>query len=105
MGQIQRELTGIYQVFELVRKESAGGGLAIGAKNDLQPVWVSEGDDFTEVLVIQVTVGEIIIRCVGAYGLGCPIKFEVAQKNFIFCMLLPLCINKSNQKKLRVMRH
>ena len=40
-----------------------------------------------------------------ASGVGCPIKFKVAQKNFIFCMLLPLCTNKWNQKKVRVERH
>ena len=67
-GKIKTENTGNYQIFELLRKNSAGGGLAIGAKTDIEPVWLSEGDDSVEVLVVQVKVGEIIIRCVGAYG-------------------------------------
>ena len=34
-----------YTVFELVRKNSSGGGLATLVKSELQPVWNSEGDD------------------------------------------------------------
>ena len=67
-GKIKTENSGNYQIFELLRKDSAGGGLAIGAKTDVEPVWLSEGDDLVEVLVVQVKVGDLIIRCVGAYG-------------------------------------
>ena len=31
-------------------------------------LWLSEGDDNVEILVIQVKFGELIVRCVGAYG-------------------------------------
>ena len=45
-----------YQIFELLRKEKQGGGLAIGVVPELNPVWVSEGNDEVEVSVVQ---GEI----------------------------------------------
>ena len=44
-----------YQIFELVRKNGAGGGLAVGVIHDLNPVWVGEGDDDVEVLSIVIT--------------------------------------------------
>jgi hypothetical protein len=33
-----------YQVFELLCKDKCGGGLVIGALNDINPVWISEGE-------------------------------------------------------------
>ena len=41
-----------FQIFELLRKGKCGGGIAIGAVDDLNPVWISEGDNEMEVLVI-----------------------------------------------------
>ena len=57
-----------YVTFELIRKESGGGGLATMVKADLSPVWVSEGDDFTEVLVVEIHLDEKNIRIINAYG-------------------------------------
>ena len=56
-----------YQTYELVRKEKQCGGLAIGALEELEPAFISEGDDTTEVLVIEVNLG-FKIRCVNGYG-------------------------------------
>ena len=56
-----------YQTYELVRKNNECGGLAIGALEELEPAFISEGDDNTEVLVIEVNMG-IKIRCVNGYG-------------------------------------
>ena len=56
-----------YQTYELIRKNKTCGGLAIGALEELEPVFISEGDDTTEVLVIEVNMG-IKIRCVNSYG-------------------------------------
>ena len=67
-GRIKTKTSEKYQVFELIRKEKQGGGLAIGVVNDLDPVWVGEGDDEVEVLVIEVKVVDLKIRCICAYG-------------------------------------
>ena len=40
IGKIKTENAKNYQIFELVRKSSCGGGLAIGVLNDLTPVWL-----------------------------------------------------------------
>ena len=34
----------------------------------LNPIWVGEGDDQVEILVIEITVQEFKIRCINAYG-------------------------------------
>ena len=45
-----------------------GGGLALGVLHELNPVWVGEGDDQTEVLSVIITIDDLKIRCVVAYG-------------------------------------
>ena len=67
-GKIKTENTKGYQIFELNRSGKAGGGLAIGALSDTDPVWISEGDNDVEILVIEISVNEIQIRCIVAYG-------------------------------------
>ena len=52
-GKIKTEQSKKYQIFELNRKEKAGGGLAIGALDEVKPVWISEGDDNLEILVVE----------------------------------------------------
>ena len=47
-GKIKTKNSNI-QIFELVRKDKCGGGLAIGALNDLNPVWISEADNEAEI--------------------------------------------------------
>ena len=49
-GKIKTNHSKDYQVFELLRKDKCGGGLAIGALNDLNPVWISEGDNDVELV-------------------------------------------------------
>ena len=67
-GRIKTENSGDYQIFELLRKNLGGGGLAIGAKHDVEPVWLGEGEDQVEILVVQVKIGDIMIRCFDANG-------------------------------------
>jgi exonuclease III len=56
-----------YQIDELVRK-SSGSGLAIGVLHDFDPVWVGEGSDKTECLLVEISVKNARIRCICAYG-------------------------------------
>ena len=68
-GKIKTENVKKYQIFELIRKSSGGGGIAIGVINDLNPVWVGEGDDITECLSVEITAQQNFrVRCVAAYG-------------------------------------
>ena len=57
-----------YTIWELIRKTGGGGGLAVGIHNDLQPSFISEGDDETEVIVCQIKVKDMQIRIVNGYG-------------------------------------
>ena len=57
-----------YLVFELLRKNKEGGGLAIGCATNLKPAWVREGDDDVEALSVDIFVEGMKIRCCAAYG-------------------------------------
>ena len=57
-----------YHVFEKVRKnKDGGGGLALGCKKQLKPVWLREGQE-VEALSVEIFVSNKSIRCCGAYG-------------------------------------
>ena len=68
MGRIKTPNSSKYQIYELLRKTKGGGGLAIGVLHDLNPVWVSEGTDQIEVLVVEVELSGLKIRLINAYG-------------------------------------
>ena len=40
-------------------------------KSDLNPVFISEGDDQVELLVIQIQIKELHVRVINAYGQEC----------------------------------
>ena len=67
-GRIKTENSQKYQIFELVRQTKTGGGIAIGALADVEPVLLSEGNDNVEVLVIELFASGLKIRCVCGYG-------------------------------------
>ena len=67
-GKIKTENSQKYEIFELVRETKAGGGIAIGALPDVNPVLISEGDDNVEVLVIEISASGLEIRCICGYG-------------------------------------
>ena len=62
-----------YTWYELNRTKSAekgenGGGIAIGVINDLNPSWISEGDDDTEALTVEIWVEGFPVRLICGYG-------------------------------------
>ena len=67
-GKIKTENSQKYEIFELARETKAGGGLAIGALPDVNPVLISEGDENVEVLVIEISASGLEIRCICGYG-------------------------------------
>ena len=67
-GKIKTTNSQNYQIFELNRTNKSGGGLAIGALNDIEPVLISEGDDETEIIVVEISASRLEIRCICGYG-------------------------------------
>ena len=67
-GKIKTENSQKYQIFEVARKTKMGGGLAIGALADVEPVLISEGDDNVEILVVEILASGMEIRCICGYG-------------------------------------
>ena len=49
-------------------KKTGGGGLVIGALEDIKPVLIKEGDDECEAMTVQITVNELEVRLVVGYG-------------------------------------
>ena len=57
-----------YIVYEKIRQDRNGGGLALGCIQDLNPVWVREGEGDIEALSVEISVKNMKIRCSVAYG-------------------------------------
>ena len=67
-GRIKNKMSKNYVIYELTRKNKAGGGLAIGVIKELPSVWIDEGSNEVEYLTVEVNIDEFRIRCVTAYG-------------------------------------
>ena len=67
-NQIKTESAKNFTMYELNRKNSNGGGLCIGVYKDLKSVWVAQGDDDIECLVVEVWADDFPVRVVTAYG-------------------------------------
>ena len=68
IGKIKTQNSSKYQIYEVLRKSKGGGGLAIGVLKDLNPVWVSEGSDEIEIMVVEFELSGLKIRLINAYG-------------------------------------
>ena len=78
-----------YQVFEMKRTKTKkeggkgfnGGGLAVGALHDLNPVLISHGSDEAECMTIEVTTGMTRVRCITGYG---PQESDIISRKYKF---------------------
>ena len=68
-----------YIIFELVRENRDGGGLALGCVKELKPVLVRKGNDDIEAMSINIFFKSMKTRCVVAYG--CQENSSVEKKN------------------------
>ena len=93
-----------HQIFELVRKSSNGGGLMIAAKEELFPVLIMEGDDETELSVIELNLNNLQVRICNGYG---PQENDTLDKRVLFMTELENQIEKAadNDKGLIVELH
>ena len=83
-NQITTESSKKFTIYELIRKKSNGGGLAVGVHKDLQPAWVDQGDDEVEALVVEIWVNEFPIRIINGYGPQMADSVERKQKFWAF---------------------
>ena len=79
-GRIKTGTSNQYEIFELLRKNTGGGGLAVGVLNCLNPVLVYEGNDELELMVIEINIDGTKIRIINAYGPQEKQKVELKQK-------------------------
>ena len=57
-----------FQVFYLNRQNSQGGGIALGVSKDFESTLVKEGNDETEAISVKISLEEIEVRAICAYG-------------------------------------
>ena len=97
-GKIRFEGAQNYVIYELTRKNKTGGGLAIGVKKDLEPGWAGEGDNETEVLVVQLTVGDMKLRVLCGYG---PQETDSADRKALFWSRVHAEVNIAEEEGCR----
>ena len=57
-----------YEIFEVVRTNANGGSILTGVHENLSPIFISGGEDETEILVVQCQVSGVDIRLINGYG-------------------------------------
>ena len=65
---LKSEVLEKYQVYYLNRQLSGGGGLAVGIDKNIESALIREGNDTTEVIVIQIILENMPVRLVVGYG-------------------------------------
>ena len=95
-GQIKIPSLKNYQVYEHLRNDKSGGGLALCVINDLDPVWIRNGGNSVEALTVCVEAGKgIKIRITNAYG---PQDYDDIDKKHKFWEYLDLEVLKSKNE-------
>ena len=61
---LKSEVTNKYQIYYLYRKESQGGGLAIGIDKEIESTLIKEGNDEVEAIVVQIMLDRFPIKVV-----------------------------------------
>ena len=64
---IKTDHTDNYNIFQLPRTNSKGGGVALCVVKHLKPVLVGEGDNEVEAISVMITTKQMKIRCVCGY--------------------------------------
>ena len=86
-------------LFEMIRKNSGGGGLLTLVKPDLKPVFISEGCDEVEFLNIEVHIGSMSLRVLNCYA---PQECDPPQRKSAFWGRLKSEINDANEANCEI---
>ena len=85
-GRIKTPSSKKYTWYELHRsikssKGEKGGGLAIGVLNELEPSWISKGNDEAEAVTVEIWVKGFPIRLICGYG---PQEYDKTDRKDLF---------------------
>ena len=69
-----------FYIYEKVRKDGNGGGVAIAAVKEMNPAFISEGDDGIEAITIDIHAKDLVIACSSAYGPQAKAPAELKKK-------------------------
>ena len=82
IGQIKTPNSKEYQIYEHIRQNKNGGGIALAVIEELEPVWIKDGGDLAEAITIKVALGNTFnIRVTNAYG---PQEYDSSDKKQFF---------------------
>ena len=70
-------------IFDKVRVNKGGGGVAVAAKRELNPILVSEAEDDIDAITININTKNISISCTSAYGPQTSAPVEIKTKFLI----------------------
>ena len=90
-GNIKFKNDSNFLIFEKIRSTKKGGGLATGVIKDLNPIWICDGGENVEALTLKISVREMKIRIINAYG---PQEYDEQQKKVHFWNYLDREINE-----------
>ena len=77
-----------YEIFEVVRPNCpTGGSILTGVHKNLHPVFISGGEDESEILVVQAKIGNYNCRFINGYG---PQEYDKLEERINFYARLPL---------------
>ena len=80
-GLIKFKNSSNFQIYEKNRNDKSGGGLAIGVLKELNPAWIRDGEDKVEAMTITISVQNLKIYVVNAYG---PQEYDAYDKKNAF---------------------
>ena len=72
-------------IFDKVRVNKGGGGVAVAAKRELNPILVSEAEDNIDAITININTRKINIYCTSAYGpqTSAPVELKTQFWNYL----------------------
>ena len=70
-----------YQIYEHIRKDKSGGGLAVGVSKNLSPFWLHDGGNEVEAMTIKASFKNLEIRIINGYG---PQEYDPELKKTLF---------------------
>ena len=81
MGSIKFVGSENFQIYEKIRINKGGGGLAVGILKEFNPTWMRDGGDEVEALTVKFHVKNINVRLVNAYA---PQEYDSLDKKMHF---------------------
>ena len=86
-------------IFEVIRSQKEGGSLLTGVHENLSPVLIYE-NDILDILVVQIKIGNQIIRLINAYG---PQEYDSQDKIIEFYSIIDQEVQNAKEEGCQIL--